>query len=64
MVKLIILGLGFIFIPIIFSFVNAQVFPFDIKIFFKTQIFSKLRVCFLTQIFFKTQGFLKNSDFF
>ena len=55
MVKLIILGLGLIFIPTIFSFAKAQVFPFDIN-FFKIQIFSKLRV-FLNSDFFKTQGF-------
>ena len=55
MVKLIILGLGLIFIPTIFSFAKAQVFPFDIN-FFKIQIFSKLRV-FLNSDFFQNSGF-------
>ena len=76
MVKLIILGLGLIFIPTIFSFAKAQVFPFDIN-FFKIQIFSKLRVFlnsdffqnsgfffFKTQRFFKTQGFFFKLRFF
>ena len=75
MVKLIILGLGLIFILTIFSFAKAQVFPFDIN-FFKIQVFSKLRVFlnsdffqnsgffFKTQRFFKTQGFFFKLRFF
>ena len=63
MVKLIILGLGLIFIPTIFSFAKAQVFPFDIN-FFKIQIFSKLRVS-LNSDFFQNSGFFfQNSEVF
>ena len=63
MVKLIILGLGLIFIPTIFSFAKAQVFPFDIN-FFKIQIFSKFRV-FLNSDFFQNSGFFfQNSEVF
>ena len=78
MVKRIILGLGFIFIPTIFSFAKAQVFPFDINFFKKFRFFqnsgfflnsdffrnSGLFFFFKTQRFFKTQGFFLNSDFF
>ena len=70
MVKLIILGLGLIFIPTIFSFAKAQVFPFDInflkiQIFFKTQGFFKLRFFSKLRVFFsKLRGFSKLTVFF